>query len=108
SLRVGEEGPLGADRRAELLARVVVVGGDPGHLCVCHGDLWVVCGELAVLLVLLRTVVATREREDHRVLALDLAQLTRRVGVIGQLVVGKLASRLDVRAHGWTPSLIRS
>ena len=42
-----------------------------------------------MLLVLLRAVVAAREREDQRVLALQLAQLARRVRVIGQLVVGK-------------------
>ena len=73
--RVGEERPLGADRVAELLERVVRVGRDRGDLGVGHGDLRIVRGELEVLLVLLRAVVAAREREDQRVVALDLAEL---------------------------------
>jgi hypothetical protein len=32
SLGVGEEGPLGAYRRAKLLECVVIVGGDRGNL----------------------------------------------------------------------------
>jgi hypothetical protein len=58
SVGVGEEGPLGADRRAELLERVVVVGGDRGDLSVFHGDLRVERGEFQMLLVLLGAVVA--------------------------------------------------
>ena len=77
--RVGEEGPLGADRRAELLQRVVLVGRDRGHLGVRHGDLRIERRELEVLLVLLRAVVAAREREDQRVVALQLAERARRV-----------------------------
>ena len=75
ALWVGEEGPLGADRRAELLDRVVVVRRDRGDLRVGDRDLRVERGELQVLLVLLRAVVAAREREDQRVLALQLAEL---------------------------------
>ena len=66
ALGVGEERPLGADRGAELLERVVVVGRDRGDLRVGHGDLRIERGELEVLLVLLRAVVAAREREDQR------------------------------------------
>src|SRR5215207_9983550 len=62
--RVGEEGPLGSDRGAELLERVMLVGGDRGDLGVGHGELGIEGGELEVLLVLLRAVVAARERED--------------------------------------------
>ena len=104
SVRVGEEGPLGADRRTELLERVVVVGRDRGDLGVRHGDLRVERGELQMLLVLLRAVVAAREREDQRVVALQLAEPAWRARVIGQLVVGKGASGRDVSAHGWSPS----
>ena len=70
ALRVGEEGPLRADRRAELLVRVVVVRRDRGDLRVGDGDLRIERGELQMLLVLLRALVAAREREDQRVVAL--------------------------------------
>ena len=75
--RVLEERPLRADRRAELLARVVLVGRDRGDLGVGDGDLRIERGELEVLLVLLRAVVAAREREDHRIVALQLAERAR-------------------------------
>ncbi len=39
SLGVGEEGPLGAHRRAEFPQSVVVIGGDRGNPGVGHGDL---------------------------------------------------------------------
>jgi hypothetical protein len=70
ALRVGEEGPLRADRRTELLARVVVVRRDRGDLRVGDRYLRIERGELQMLLVLLRAVVAAREREDQRVVAL--------------------------------------
>jgi hypothetical protein len=57
----------------------VVVGRDRGDLRVGHRDLRVERGELQVLLVLLRAVVAAREREDQRVVALQLAELARGV-----------------------------
>src|SRR3954471_8316754 len=97
---VGEEGPLGADRVAELLEGVVLVGRDRGDLRVRDVDLRKVRGELEVLLVLLGAVVAAREREDHRVVALDLAELARQVLVVGQFVVRERGAGCDVRAHG--------
>jgi hypothetical protein len=57
ALRVREEGPLGADRVAKLLERVMVVGRDRGDPGVGDGDLRIERGELEVLLVLLRAVV---------------------------------------------------
>src|SRR5215472_11926499 len=57
-----------------------------------------------MLLMLFRAVVAAREREDQRIIPLKLAESAQSVRVIGQLVVGKGASRHDVRAHTWTPS----
>jgi hypothetical protein len=56
-------------------------------------------GELEVLLVLLRAVVPAREREDQGVVALELAQLSRHLRVIRQLVVRERTARDDVRAH---------
>src|ERR1700759_4457174 len=52
-----------------------------------------------MLMVLLRAVVAARECEDQRIVALQLAQLARRFLVVRQLVVRELAARDDVRAH---------
>jgi hypothetical protein len=43
-------------------------------LGVADRKLRVRCGQLEVLLMLLRAVVATREREDHRVVTLELAE----------------------------------
>jgi hypothetical protein len=53
-----------------------------------------------MLLVLLWAVVATREREDQGIIALQLAELAQVSPVIGQLVVWKNASPHDIRAHG--------
>ena len=49
--------------------------------------------------MLLGAVVTAREREDQGVVALDLAELSRNVLVIGQLVVGEGAAGGDVAAH---------
>ena len=99
SARVREERPLGAHRRPKLLEGVVVVGRDRRDLRVGDGDPRVERRQLLVLLVLLRTVMAAREREDHRVVALQLAEPARRVRMIGQLIVGEDASGRHVRAH---------
>ena len=81
----------------------MVVGRDRGDLRVGHGDLRIERGELEVLLVLLRAVVAAREREDQGIVALQLAELSGDALVVGQLVVGERGAGLDVRAHGRTP-----
>ena len=56
-----------------------------------------------MLLVLLRAVVAAREREDEGVVALQLAEPARDILVIGQLVVGEGGAGNDVGAHGIGP-----
>jgi hypothetical protein len=48
---VGQEGPRGADRVAELLQGVVLVGGNGDDLGVGDGNLRVVGGQFEVLLV---------------------------------------------------------
>src|SRR5215468_5254396 len=96
-----------AGRGAELLQRVVVVGGDGGDLGVGHGDLRVVGGQLEVLLVLFRAVVAAGEDEDQGVVALELAELAGGAGVVGQRVVGEGAAGDDVGTHGLTPFMWR-
>ena len=58
---------------------------------------------MKVLLVLLRAVVAAREREDEGVVALQLAEPPRDVRMIGQLVVGERAAGGDVGAHRGSP-----
>jgi hypothetical protein len=90
SLRVGEEGPLGADRRTEFLKSMVIVGGDRGDLSVGHRDLRVERGEFQMLLVFLRAVVAAREREDQRVVALEFAEFAQCARMIGQFVIGEM------------------
>ena len=57
---VGEEGPLGADRRAELLQRVVLIGGDGDYLGVGHRDLRLECRQVEMLLVFFPAAVAAR------------------------------------------------
>ena len=61
--------------------RVMVVGRDRGDLGVGDGDLRVERRELEVLLVLLGAVVAAGERQDQRVVALDLAEPARDASV---------------------------
>jgi hypothetical protein len=63
---------------------VVVVGRNGDDLGVGHGDLRLERGQLEMLLVLLRAVMAAREREDHRVITLEFAERTDRVGVVRQ------------------------
>jgi hypothetical protein len=57
------------------LEGVVLVGRDGGDLGVGDRDLRVERGQLEMLLVLLRAVVAARKSEDQRVVALDLVSL---------------------------------
>jgi hypothetical protein len=78
---------------------MVVVGGDRGDLGVRHGDFGVERGQLQMLLVLLRAVVAARERQDQRVVALQLAEPAGRARVIRQLVVGEGGPGHHVSAH---------
>jgi hypothetical protein len=70
----------------------MVVGGDRGYLRISHRDLRIVLGQLQVLPVLFRAVVATREREDHRIPALYLAQRADGAGVVGQRIIGEGAA----------------
>ena len=104
SVGVGEEGPLGAQRRAELLESMVVIGGDRGNLGVCHCDLRIKRGKVQMLLVFFRAVVAARERQDQGIIALEFAESARCARVIGQLIVRKNPSGYEVRAHDWIPS----
>ena len=60
---------------------MVIVGGDRDDLSVRHGDLRVERGEFQMLLVLFRAIVAAREREDQRVVALEFAQFAQRARV---------------------------
>src|ERR1700719_4290118 len=78
---------------------MVIVGGDRGNLSVRHRDLRVERGEFQMLLVLLRAVVAAREREDQRVVALEFAELPQCARVIGEFVVGENVSCNNVRSH---------
>ena len=89
SVGVGEEGPLGAHRSAELLQSVVVVGGNRGNLRVRHSDFRIKRGEVQVLLVFLGAVMAARKRQDQGIIALEFAEPARCACVIGQLIVGK-------------------
>jgi hypothetical protein len=81
--RIGEECPLRADRRAELLELVVVVGRDGDHLGVGHRDLRVERRELEVLLVLFRSEVAAREHYDQGIVALQLTERAADLLVVG-------------------------
>jgi len=67
----------------------MVVGRNGRDLRVCHGNLWIERREFPVLLVFLGTVVTSSEGEDHRIVALQLAEFALRVRVVRQLVIGK-------------------
>ena len=93
-------GPPRADRSAELLQLVALVGGDRDDLRVGHRDLRLERRQLEVLLVLLRAVVAAGQREDQRVAALQLAERADDAGVVRERVVGEDATGNDVGTHG--------
>src|SRR5690348_14156534 len=73
---------------------------DRDDLGVGHRDLWIERGELEVLLVLLWAEHAAREREDHGIVALQVAQLPRDALLVGQLVVRERAAGRDITSHG--------
>ena len=56
--------------------------------------------------MLLGAVVAARERDDHRIAALQLAEPADGAGVVGQCVVGEDAADGDVGTHGMTASQV--
>ena len=62
--RVREERPLRAEGRTKLLQSVVIVRRDRSNLRIPNSDLRIEGCKIQMLLVLLRTVVATRQRED--------------------------------------------
>lgn len=53
-----------------------------------------------MLPVLFRAVVATRERQDQRVPALELTQRADGAGVVGQRIIWEGAAGDDVGTHG--------
>src|SRR5580704_8677198 len=63
SVRVREKRPLRTHRRTKFLNRVVLVGGDRSDLRVRNRDLRVIRGKLQMLLMLLRAIMAPRQRE---------------------------------------------
>src|SRR5262245_2339485 len=85
--------------RGTPVACVMVVGRDRRDLRVGHRDFRVERSELQVLLVFLGTVMTSSQGEYHRILTLDLAQLSDRLRVVRQLVVGKHRTRNDVGSH---------
>jgi hypothetical protein len=84
---VGEEGPLCANRRAELLERVMVVGRDRDNPRICHSDLRVKRGKLQMLLVFFRAIVAARKRQDEGIITLEFAEPAWGARMIGLLIV---------------------
>ena len=61
----------------------MLVGRDRRHLGVGDGDFRIEGGQFEVLLVLLRAVVAARESEDQRIVALQLTEPARDVLGVG-------------------------
>jgi hypothetical protein len=106
ALRIGEERPLRTDGVAELVERVTIVGRDGDDPGVRDVDLRMKRCQLQMLLMLLRTLVPTGERQDERVVALELAQPPVRAGVVEQLVIGEDSTGDDVGTHV-TPSVGR-
>ena len=99
SAGVGEERPLRADRCSELLDCVVVIGGDGHYLGVSDSDLGIKGSKIQMLLVLFRAVMAARERQYERVIALEFAEPARCARVIGLLIIRKNGSGYQFRGH---------
>src|SRR5581483_2041114 len=84
----------------------MLIGGDGDNLRVRHGDLRIKRGQLQMLLVFFRAVMAARKRQDEGIVTLKFAKAAQCARVIGQLKVRKNGSRYEVRTHGWTPSSV--
>src|SRR4051812_11058005 len=74
SFRIGQKRPFRANGRPELLKGVMVVGRNRRDLRVGDRYLWVERREFQMLLVFLGAVMASSEREDHRVFTLQLTE----------------------------------
>src|SRR3984957_15672638 len=83
----------------------MAVGGDRTNLRVRHGDRRIEGGGFEMLPMLLWTVMAEREREEQRIVALERAQSTQNTRVIRQFIVRENGSWYDIRTHRCTPSI---
>ena len=77
----------------------MVISGNGDNLGIGDSGFRIVRCELQVLLVFLRTVIASRQRKDHRIVTLELTECANDVGVIRQRVVGEHATWSDVGSH---------
>src|SRR6266496_1034091 len=100
---VGKEGPLRPHRIAELIRFQNIVRRNRDYFCVRHSNFGVEGRKLKMLLVILGTIVSTREYQDHRIDALEFAQLPSRLRVIGQLLVGEMSTWLNIITHVTVP-----
>src|ERR1700689_1178542 len=82
---------------------MVIVSGNRDDLRVRDSNLRVERGEFQMLPMLLGAIVAARQSEDERVIALQRAEIAQGARVIGQFVVRENASGHDIRTHDWTP-----
>jgi hypothetical protein len=74
----------------------MVVSGNRHDLGVRDCHLGLKHRQLAVLLVFLRSKVPPRKRQDHRVAALEFAQLANGLRVVREFVVRENATRDNV------------
>src|SRR4029077_6930759 len=65
-----------------------------------HVDLGIEGRQLEVLLVLLRAIVAAGEGKDQWIVALDLTETAKCLGMVGQLEVREAGAGLDIGTHG--------
>lgn len=93
--------PVTPDERRLFPAQITPM---PLHCGISHRYLRVVLGQLQVLPVLFRAVVATCERQDQRVTALGLAQRADGAGMVGQRIIREGPTEDDVGTHGMTAS----
>ncbi len=76
--RIGEKGPLGAQRIAELVGLHQLVGGDGHDPRVADLELRVEIDQVSQLPAILGAVMPPRQDEDHGILRLEFRQFATR------------------------------
>src|SRR5271165_1296261 len=87
--RIREERPMRADTTAKFVGLHDVVGADRNQPAITNLHLAVKLDQSLSLPTILRAVAAAAQYDDHRILSLQLRELSALCGVVGKFVVGK-------------------
>src|ERR1700740_3358101 len=97
--RVRKEGPMSADTAAIFIRLSDVVSADRDKAAIANLHLTMEFKKAFSLSAVLGTESAAAENEHHRMLALQLGELTAFRRVVGKFVVGENSPWNNVRSH---------